>query len=67
MVGEVNLIDTRNLERFEVLEFPGSQRIAHREIEVQLLSMRIGLCRVIWRGWASNEATALDAAPAPGI
>jgi hypothetical protein len=79
IVGELNLIDTSNLERFEVLEYDGGQRLVKPEgldLDPALfLSQDKAACRwsgrfrdllhppeVIWRGWATDPLTALDAA-----
>jgi hypothetical protein len=87
IVGELNLIDTSNLERFEVLEYEGGQRLVKPEgldLDPTLfLSQDKVACRwsdkaarrwsgrfrdllhppeVIWRGWATDPLTALDAA-----
>lgn len=71
LVGELNVIDTTNLQRVEVLEWPGKQRLAQPEgldivqkakNQSNLLPATVLPGKVIWRGWASDLITALDAA-----
>jgi hypothetical protein len=55
MVGELNFIDISNLERFEVIEYADSQRLARPELGGAALKI-FGLPKalppgvVIWRG-----------------
>ena len=65
MVGELNFIDTSNLERFEVIEYADGQRLSKPEGEdLKLLPLIQALPPgvVIWRGWASDSIVALDTA-----
>ena len=64
MVGELNLINTDILERFEVLELPGNQRLARREGQfLPAVDQIYPPPPLLWRGWASSLLAALDAAP----
>lgn len=69
---ELSLIDTSNLERYEVIGFPGRQRLAkheHCELPAFLLPRdEMGTAirgRLLWRGWATDPVTALHAAEWP--
>ena len=63
------LIDISGLDRYEVIEFPDRQRLA-KHVDCQLpgsLQPRdeMGTAirgRLLWRGWATDPVTALDAA-----
>jgi hypothetical protein len=65
---ELSLIDTSNLDRFEVLSFSDRQRLAkHEDCELPgFLQPRDDMGnalpgRLLWRGWATDPVTALDA------